>query len=84
LLYESQARPKKAEEFVRDVELMENNDGVQDSGSLRLSFDPQFQELCLHRVVIHRAGKTINRLNPAQVRMIQPEPELNGDVFTGR
>jgi transglutaminase-like putative cysteine protease len=84
LLYESQERPKKAEEFVRVIELMENESGVQDSGSLRFSFDPEFQELCLHQVVVHRDGKAIACLNPSKVRIIQPEPDLDGHVFTGR
>jgi hypothetical protein len=84
LLYEAQERPRKAEEYVRVVELMENENGVQDSGSLRFSFNPEFQELCLHRVAVHRAGKTIACLNPSKVRIIQPEPDLDGHVFTGR
>ncbi|HTX22661.1 MAG TPA: DUF3857 domain-containing protein [Candidatus Aquilonibacter sp.] len=83
LLYESQERPKQAEEFVRCVKLMENDNGVQDSGSLQIDFNPAFQELWLHRVVIHRDGKTINCLDPSKVRIIQPEPDLNGDVLTG-
>jgi hypothetical protein len=84
LLYESQERPKKAEEFVRVIKLMENENGVQDSGSLRFSFDPEFQELCLHQVVVHRDGKAIAGLNQSKVRIIQPEPDLDGHVFTGR
>lgn len=84
LLYEEQEHPKSAEEFERVILLMENENGVQDSGSLRFGFDPDFQELLLHRVVIHRNGKTIDRLNPSKVRVIQPEPELDGHMFTGR
>lgn len=84
LVYESQDRPKKAEEFVRVVELLENENGVQDSGSLRLSFDAEFQALQIHRVVVHRGGKTIDRLNPSTVRIIQQEDELGDHVFNGR
>jgi transglutaminase-like putative cysteine protease len=83
LLYEAQDRPKQAAQFARIVELMVNDAGVQDSGSLRFSFNAEFQDLCLHRVVIHRGSNTIDRLNPAQVRIIQPEPELGGHVLTG-
>jgi hypothetical protein len=83
LLYESQERPKEVEEFVRCVKLMENENGVQDSGSLRFNFNAEFQELYLHRVVIHRDGKTINCLDQSKVRIIQPEPDLDGDVLTG-
>ena len=83
LLYESQERPKQAEEFVRCVKLMENQNGVQDSGSLRINFNAEFQELYLHRVVIHREGQTINCLDQSKVRIIQPEPDLDGHVLTG-
>jgi len=84
LVYESQDRPKKAEEFVRVIELMENENGVQDSGSLRLGFDAEFQQLQMHRVVIHRGGKTIDCLKPAKVRVIQQESELGDHVLNGR
>jgi len=84
LLYEEQERPKSSEDFERVVILMENENGVQDSGSLSFSFDPNFQELWLHRVVIHRDGKVIDRLDPSKVRIIQPEPDLDGHTFTGR
>ena len=36
---------------------MENETSVQDSGSLDFSFDPNYQELQIHRVAVHRAGK---------------------------
>lgn len=84
LLYEFQERPKRAEEFVRIVLLMENETGVQDSGSLSFGFDPNFQELRLHRVVIHRNGQTIDRLDRSKLRVIQPEPGLDGHMITGR
>ncbi len=84
LLYEEQDRPKSFVDFERVVLLMENENGVQDSGSLNFSFDPDFQELWLHRVVIHRDGKVIDRLNPSKIRVIQPERGLDGHTFTGR
>jgi hypothetical protein len=84
LLYEEQDRPKNSEEFERIILLMENESGVQDSGSLSFNFDPDFQELLLHRVVIHRDGKVIDRLNQSKVRLVQPEPELGNHMFTGR
>ncbi len=84
LLYEFQERPKRAEEFLRVILLMENETGVQDCGSLSFSFDPNFQELILHRVVIHRVGKVIDRLDKSKVRVIQPEPGLDGHMITGR
>jgi hypothetical protein len=84
LLYEYQEHPKRTEEFLRVVLLMENETGVQDSGSLSFGFDPNFQELILHRVLLHRGGKSIDRLDQSKLRVIQPEPGLNGHMITGR
>lgn len=83
LLYEEQDRPKQSEEFFRGIKLMQNENGVQDSGSLRFDFNSAFQKLWLHRVVIHRDGKTINCLDPSKVRVIQQEPDLGDHMLTG-
>jgi len=84
LLNEIQENTKRSEEYARTVLLMENETGVQDCGSLSFSFDPDFQELLLHRVIIHRAGQAIDRLDRAKVRVIQPEPDLAGHLISGR
>ena len=76
LVYECQENPKLKETFTRVVRLMENETGVQDSGSLRFSFDPSFEELLLNRVQIHREGKVLERLDRSKIRIIQPEPDL--------
>jgi hypothetical protein len=39
--------------------------------------------LILHRVRIHRNGKVLEKLNPAKIKIIQPETDLGDDVFTG-
>jgi hypothetical protein len=83
LLYERQENPELKERFTRLVVLMENETGVQDSGSLTFEFDPSYQELLLHRVQIQREGTTLERLDPSKVRLIQPEPDLEGHVLTG-
>ncbi len=42
LLYERQEIPEHKDSFTRVVLLMENETGVQDSGSIRIRFDPSF------------------------------------------
>ena len=84
LLYERQQNPQRGESFTRVILLMENQTGEQDSGSLSFDFDPSFQELVLHQVQIHREGKVLERLDRSKVKVIQPEPELDGHLFTGR
>ena len=81
--YEAQDRPKQAEKFIRMVTYMANQTGVQNSGSLQIKFNAEYQDLRLHRVLIHRNGQTIDCLKPEKVRVIQPEDELSRDMLTG-
>jgi transglutaminase-like putative cysteine protease len=83
LLFERQEHPAHKETFTRIVQLMENETGVQDSGSLTFRFDPSFQDLILHQVQIHRAGNVLNRLDPAKLKFIQPETGLSQHIYTG-
>ena len=83
LLYERQKNPGLKESFAHAVVLMQNETGVQDSGNLSFEFDPSYQELILHHVRIHRNGQVLPRLDKSKIRMIQPESQLNGHVFTG-
>jgi len=84
LLYERQEHPQREERFLRVIRLMKTEAGVQDSGSLAFAFDPSCQELIFHRVQIHRGGKSLDKLDMSKVRLIQPEPHLDGHVLTGR
>jgi transglutaminase-like putative cysteine protease len=63
---------------------MQNKTGVQNSGSLSFGFDPSYQDLVLHRVRIHRNGQTLERLDASKIRVIQPEPAMDGHILTGR
>jgi hypothetical protein len=83
LLDERQEHPQREEEFVHGIDLMENEAGVQDSGSRAFYFDPSYQQLILHQVQIHRGGRVLNRLDPAKLKTIQSEPGLNGHMLTG-
>lgn len=83
LLYERQHHTGLKERYERVVMLMQNETGVQDAGNLSFGFDPSYQELVLHKVRIHRQGQSMERLDRAKIRIIQPETQLGGHVFTG-
>lgn len=68
---------------MRVLNLMENESGVQDSGSLSFYFDPSYQELILHQVQIHRGDQVLNRLDRSKIKNIQSEPALDGHMLTG-
>jgi hypothetical protein len=60
-----------------------NEAGVRSAGQLTVDFDPSFQQPVFHYITVHRNGESINQLRPETIRIIQPEPDLNRDLFTG-
>jgi hypothetical protein len=84
LLYENQEHPQRQETFLRIIKSMENEAGVQDSGNLSFGFDPNFQQLILHCVRIHRGGRVLERLEEKKLKVIQREPGLGSHLLTGR
>jgi hypothetical protein len=84
LLYEHQQHPQAKEDFQRNVLLMWNETGVQDSGNLSFYFDPNYQKLVLHRVQIHRNGQVLDRLDRTKIKLVQREAGLGLHIYTGR
>ena len=84
LLYEHQEYAQTSETFERYMLLMRNETGVQDSGNLTFYFDPSYQQLLLHRLQIHRDGRTLERLDKSKIRLIQDEPGLGGHLISGK
>jgi transglutaminase-like putative cysteine protease len=84
LLYERQEHPERQERFTRLAVLLENESGVQDEGTLSFQFDPDYQELWLHAVRVHRSGEVMDRLDLTKLKLSQPEPELGAHIYTGK
>ena len=83
LLYEYQDQAQPAEKFSHIVLRLENAAGVQDVGKLTLTFNPTYQTLIFHKIQIHRDGQTLDKLDPASIKIIQQETELDQNLFTG-
>jgi len=83
LLVDSQKHSGVAESYVHYVEQMVNEHGVQECGTLSFTFDPSYQELVLHRIQLHRDGQVINKLERSALNIIQPEKELDWDIYSG-
>ncbi len=58
--------------------------GVENGSEVHVSFDPTWQRLTFHAVVLHRGGRRIDALDPAAVKVIQQEEELDRRLYDGR
>ncbi len=56
-------------------------DGVQNNSELKFSFDPNYEKLELHKVTVWRNGKPLNKLNLANVKVIQREQGLEQRIY---
>jgi hypothetical protein len=83
LLYERQEHIALAERFHRVATLLLHQEGAESLGNLRLDFDPGYETLALHHVRIHRGEAVLDRLDLGDVRVIQPERDLDANVYTG-
>ncbi|QSQ19518.1 DUF3857 domain-containing protein [Pyxidicoccus parkwayensis] len=57
--------------------------GIENAAEVTVSFDPSYQELTLHGVWLHRGGTRMDVLDPAAVKVIQQERELEQRIYNG-
>ena len=61
-----------------------SQDGVQKNSTLAFNYDPAYQTLRLHQLIVHRGGKTADRLPRQAVQVLQREPNLEDQLYDGR
>jgi hypothetical protein len=52
-------------------------------GQIALDFNPRFERLLLHRIMILRGERTIEHTRTAPLRFLQREPKLEDGVYSG-
>ena len=60
-----------------------NDEGVQNASTLSMDFDPAYERLTVHAIRIHRGGRTIEKLTPGAVKILQRERRLEEDIYEG-
>lgn len=59
-------------------------DGVEDVAHVQVSFDPSYEALALHAIQVLRGGRVLPRLDPAKVKVLQQEKDLEARIYDGR
>jgi hypothetical protein len=60
-----------------------NSEGVQEMSDLSISYDPSYQTLYFHSLIIIRNGHRINKLNLNDVKIIQREENMDRYLYDG-
>jgi transglutaminase-like putative cysteine protease len=78
-----QIREGRQSHYAHVVNKALNSSGVEEVSQISIDFDPAYQSLLLHRIVIHRDDRILDRINRSQIDLIQREKDLEYQVYDG-
>ena len=67
--------------YYRYLKRLESESALQDGAQLTFGFDPHDQTFSFHRLLIHRNGKTLDRLAEQQFKVIQREEDHERQLY---
>ena len=83
LLSDEQIHIPKQERYIRYVQKITDNVGVQDGSTISINYDPSYQQLFLHKITVIRDGKTLNKLNANDFQTIRQESNAESYIYDG-
>ena len=72
------------DEYFRRVRQVVSPAGVQNASELNIDFDPSFQRLVIHDVVVFRGNNRIDELAQDEVRIIEKESDAEESIYDGQ
>lgn len=84
LLVERQTNVSEATQYRHFANQFVTEPAVRDGSRISISFDPAYESLTLHRLIVHRNGKAMNRLEQQEIKLLQREKGLDRHVYDGR
>ncbi|MCU1277642.1 MAG: Transglutaminase-like enzyme [bacterium] len=72
------------ERYVRWATRIDDEAGLQSASHVSITFDPSYQRVVIHSVVVVRDGQRLDRLQPAKIKQAQREPNLESQMYDGR
>jgi transglutaminase-like putative cysteine protease len=72
------------DEYFRRVLKVRTSAGVQNASEINIDFDPSYERLVIHDVVLIRGGKRIDELTQDEVRIIEKETEADDRIYDGQ
>lgn len=83
LLHEEQQQAELKSSYHHTIRQIVSEAGIQNASEISVDYDPSYQQLIFHQVIIRRNGKIINQLNPARFEFLQQEQDLSRFIYSG-
>lgn len=81
--YENQNHVEREEDYCHVIREIVSDAGVQNGSQITVTYDPGFQQLIFHKVVIWRNGIPSDRLKASSFKLLQSEKELSRFIYSG-
>ncbi len=69
--------------FKHQVYRILTSEGVQEMSDISATFDPSYEKLTFHKVVVYRKGQVINKLSSSAIRTMQREQSMDRYLYDG-
>jgi len=79
--YEKQVNLQKQSTYYRKAYRIISEAGIQNNSEISIVFDPSFEQLIIHSIKIRRGEKSLNKLQPEKIKVIQQETELANHIY---
>ncbi|MCC9165350.1 DUF3857 domain-containing protein [Pontibacter harenae] len=81
LLLDKQYEVEQEEVFYHNIYKITSEEGVQNNSELSFYFDPNHEQLLMHKVIIWRNGKPLDKLNIDKVKVLQREEGMESKIY---
>ncbi|MHA3771299.1 DUF3857 domain-containing transglutaminase family protein [Verrucomicrobiota bacterium sgz303538] len=84
LLRDEQVHAGENTRYFHSARKFVSESGVQEASRVTLTFDPAYESIALHKLIVHRDGKTFDRLQNQEIKLLQREQGLDRHSYDGR
>ncbi len=81
--YEKQILLAEQSCYYKESKRILSQAGVQNASTISIDYNPAYEKLILHTIVIIRDGKILNQLHLEQIEVLQQEKELSSFIYNG-
>lgn len=83
LLIDRQDNVALQSSYYHEAHRLTSENGVQNGASVTASFDPSYQKLIFHAIHVTRNGTRLDRLERANIRLLQREKDMESFLYDG-
>jgi transglutaminase-like putative cysteine protease len=82
-LVEKQNHAELKEEYRHFIREIISQSGVQNGSEISVTYDPGFQQLIFHKIIVWRNNHPVDQLSARKFKVLQNEKELSKFIYSG-